>query len=262
MDVNQDDILELCLSGGGMKPTALKASEVAELIQAYEAALLYVVEREHPEINIDEVLISLVDIQENSSHYRFVSNIKNVVFAAAFTINSAIASNVYAGLPYKTVEQLGEIWKFTKRKNCQAELSGKSLPKAVIVPENPIQISKDFFFEGETTIYGRVERVGGSTPKVRIKLDSEDVLYVEVNEPLAKQLAGRLYESISLKGLAKWRKHDYKIEDFKIESVQPFEEGKITEAMKELRQVIGGGWDKVENVDDYIMNSRYEKEDY
>jgi hypothetical protein len=262
MKVNEDDILELCLSGGGINPTALKASEVADLITEYERSLLRVIERDHAEINLEEVFISLIDVQENSAHYRFVPNVKNVVFAAAATINTAIATQAIGTLPYKTVEHLGEIWKFTKEKNCQAEFTGKSLPKAVIVPEVPIQISKDFFFEGETTIYGKIERVGGSAPKVRVKLDNDDVLYLEVDESLAKKLANRLYESIALKGMAKWRKHDYRIEDFKIEAVQHFEAGKITEAMKELRGSIGAFWDKVGNIDDYILNARYEKEDY
>jgi len=245
-----------------MKPTALKASEVAELISAYENALLRVIERDNPEVNTDNILISLVDIQENSSHYKFMPSVKPIVFAAAFSINTTIANKSFSELPYKTVESLSEIWKFTKKKNCQSEFTGKSIPNAIIAPESPIQITKDFFFEGETTIYGRVERVGGAMPKVRIRLDNDQVLFLDIDEVLAKKLANRLYESIALKGLAKWRKYDYSIEDFKIEEIQHYEEGKIADAMSDLKNTIGTYWDSIGNVDEYILSSRYEKEDY
>ncbi len=258
----EDDILELCLSGGGMRPTTLKASEVAELISAYENALLHVIGRDNPELNLDSIFISLVDIQENSSHYKFIPSVRNVAFAAAFAINTSISTNTLANLPYKTVESLGEIWKFTKKKNCQAEFLGKTLPKAVIVPEVPIKITKDFYFEGETTIYGRVERVGGATPKVRVKMDNDKILFLDIDEAIAKKLANRLYESVALKGFAKWRKDDYSIEDFKIEEIRNFEESEISDSLKELQSVIGSFWDKIENSEDYILKSRYEKEDY
>jgi len=62
--------------------------------------------------------------------------------------------------------------------------------------------------------------------------------------------------------LAKWRKYDYSIEDFKIEEIQHYEEGKIADAMSDLKNTIGTYWDSIGNVDEYILSSRYEKEDY
>lgn len=262
MKFKEDDILDLYLSGGGINPASIKASEVADLISAYENALFRVIEKNSPEINTETILISLIDVQEGSSHYKFVTNYKEIVFAAALAINTAIATNSLSSLPFKTVKSLEEIWKFTKKRNCQAEFIGESLPKAVIVPEVPIQITEDFYFEGESTIYGKVERVGGATPRVRIKLDSGQILFLEINEKIAKELANRLYEGVALKGLAKWRKDDYGIEDFSIESIQNFEEGKLSDSMKELRETVGVYWDKIGNIDEYILNSRYEKDDY
>lgn len=262
MIVNREETLELSLKGDGMKPTKLKASEVAELISAYENALLRVIERNNPEINLDKVTISLVDVQENSSHFLFLSNVKPAVFAAASAINVAITSETTSKLPFKAVESLNEIWKFTRKKGCATTFSGPGMSSAVIVPTKPIEITKEFFFESETTIYGMIERVGGAEPKVRIRLDDDQILYLSIDEAKAKRLAGRLYESIALKGMAKWRKDDHRLEDFTIEEILHFDEGTIVTSLKELGNTIGTHWDKIRDTDGFLLNSRYEKEDY
>lgn len=262
MIVNQEETLEIRLTGEGMKPTKLKASEVAELISAYENALLRVIERTNPEINLDKVTISLVDIQENSSHFLFVTNVKSAVFAAAAAINVALTAETTEKLPYKTVESLHEIWKFTRKKGCATTFSGAGMPSAIIVPTKPIEITKEFFFESETTIYGTIERVGGAEPKVRIRLDDEQVLYLIIDEAKAKRLAGRLYESIALKGTAKWRKDDRRLEGFTIEEILHFDEGTVVTSLKELGVAIGTHWDKIRDTDAFLLHSRYEKEDY
>ena len=262
MKFNQKDVLELRLSGRGMTPTALKATEVGELISAYEGALLHVIQRNHPEVNIDSVVISLVAIEQNSAHYCFLPNIKDVVFGAATIINNAIMGNNLPALPYKTVEALEEIWKFTKRKNCQAEFVIPALPTATITPENPVQITEAFFYEGETTIYGRIERVGGAIPRVRIKLDNDQVLFLDITETIAKKLANRLYENVVLKGLAKWRKENFMIEDFKIEDIQYFEATIMQDAIESLKETVGTAWDNVADIESYIYNLRYEKEEF
>jgi hypothetical protein len=115
MQIVENDILELYLSGGGISPTTLKASEVANLIDAYENALLNVIKRDNPEIDIETIFISLVDIKEGSSRYKFIPNFKEIIFTAAVTINLAISNNTISDLPFKTVEKLSHIWKFTKK---------------------------------------------------------------------------------------------------------------------------------------------------
>lgn len=257
-----DDILELRLSGAGINPESLKSSELAELISSYENALLHVIERDNPEVNLDSVFVSLVDIEQGSSRLLFKPNLKSLVFGAALTINTSLANNNTSNLPFKTVESLAKIWKFTKKRNCQAEFLNAHIKTGIIVPEIPIEISKDFYFEGETTIYGKIERVGGAQPKVRIRIDEENVLYLDVDEELAKTLANRLYEKVKLDGTAKWRKGDYKIHDFKIKDVSDFTGGKITDAFQELKGTVGKYYDDIDDVEKYFDNLRYDKDDY
>jgi len=258
---NTKDIIELCFRGEGITPENLKASEVADLITSYEEALLGVIARNNPEINTEEIFVSLIGIEENSVHLKFKPKIVGVVISAAIVINTAIISNQYQTLPFKSVESLGKIWSFTKRRNCSGEISGdENFPVARISPETEIKISDEFFYQGDTTIYGKVERVGGSIPRVRIKLDDDQVIYTEINQPLAKRLAKDLYEEVCIKGFAKWRKENLKIEEFKVEQVIDFVDGPIVDALEELRAVIGPSWERVEKPMDYLNSTRYQLE--
>lgn len=258
---NANEIIEMCFRGEGITPDNLKASEIADLITSYEDALLSIIARNNPEINLEEVFVSLIGIEEDSVHLRFKPKVFGVVLSAAIVINSAIISNQYQTLPFKSVESLNRIWAFTKRRNCSGEISGsEELPVARISAETEIKISDEFFYQGDTTIYGKVERVGGSIPRVRIKLDDDQVIYTEIKESEAKRLAKDLYESVCLKGFAKWRKEDLKIEAFKIEQVIDFAEVPFPEAIQDLKGVIGQNWDEIVDPMDYLNSIRYQSE--
>jgi hypothetical protein len=255
------EIIEMCFRGEGITPDNLKASEIADLIASYEDALLCIIARNNPEINLEEVFVSLVGIEENSVHLKFKPKVLGIVLSAAIVINSAIISNQYQALPFKSVESLNRIWAFTKRRNCSGEISGgEDLPVARISVETEIKISDEFFYQGDTTIYGVVERVGGSIPRVRIKLDNNQVIYAEIKESVAKRLAKNLYEAVCLKGFAKWRKENLKIEEFKIDQVIDFTEIPLSEAFQDLKGLIGQSWDEIGDPIDYLNTIRYQTE--
>ena len=50
--------------------------------------------------------VSLIGIEENSVHLKFKPKVFGVVLSAAIIINSAIVSNQYQTLPFKSVESL------------------------------------------------------------------------------------------------------------------------------------------------------------
>lgn len=253
----KEDILELTFSGSSIKPDSLKASELAELIVAYENSIMSVVARDNKEINQEEAFISLVEVQEASAHFKFKPKAKGVIFAAALAINAALNSNSLESLPYKSVDSLQKIWNFTKRRNCTAEFTGNNLPTAKVTPEVEIRINDEFFHKGETTLYGVIERVGGAVPKVRVKLDDGAIIYVEVNQVVAKELAHRLYETVGIKGLATWRKEDFTVEDFKIDEVLPFNDTQNADAVHDLKDTVGKYWDDINDPESFLQELRY-----
>ena len=256
---SEQEFIELSFRGEGIIPENLSSSEVAEIISSYECAIMSLIARDNPEINLDDVFISLIGIEENSVHLKFKPKL-DIILSAAFVINTAIISNHFETLPYRSVDSLNRIWTFTRNRNCSGEISGNNLPRAKISPDSEIKVTEDFFYKGETTIYGRVERVGGAVPRVRIKLDDDQVIYSDVSETMAKNLARQLYTEVCLKGLAKWRKEDLQIEDFLIEQVEEFKEISFTESISELRKLIGQKWDEIPDPQQFLTNLRYQSQ--
>lgn len=250
-------LLQLTLSGKGITPSTLSSSKLGELISSYESALQHLIERDYKSIDIKEVFISLVDIQKGSANLAFVPSVDQV-FLAAQTVNQKIIDKKFQDLPFGTVESLHKIWAFTKQNNCIAILNGQpDLPKAQISPEVEISIDESFYYSGETVIYGKLVRVGGALPKIRIQTEDGQTFSIEVREGQAKRLATKLYEVVGLRGTAKWRKDNFAIESFSFIELMPFNEQPITQSIEELKKIIGESWSNIQDPLGYIINQRY-----
>lgn len=251
--------LKIKFEGQGISLGTISSNELADILSSYESALIHTIQKDNPELKDAPVFVSLTNVKEGSAEYLLSPTHKEVTLAAADRINVAIKERKTNTLPYKTVENLNSIWKFTYRRNCKAVLNGSNRVQSVeINPDWEIKIDETFFYTGETTIYGRLERVGGSKPRIRVKLDDDQVVFSDVPSQMAKILATRLYESVALKGLAKWRIDDYSIEEFKALDYILIEDLPIKESIEELGNVIGKYWKKIASPDDYLNNLRYQ----
>ena len=73
---------------------------------------------------------------------------------------------------------------------------------------------------------------------------------------LAKQLGQKLYELVSLTGVAKWDAHDLMLEDFQIKDVGGYEGRSIVSTVDELSSLIGKYFKNITDVKDYISKIR------
>jgi hypothetical protein len=99
-------------------------------------------------------------------------------------------------------------------------------------------------------------RVGGETPKARIRMITGKTLSCDVTEELAQQLGERLYQRISLHGKATWDNKNHQLEEFKIDSIGDYVGGDPTEAIKKISELIGTAYDSISDVDKYIEELR------
>jgi len=58
--------------------------------------------------------------------------------------------------------------------------------------------------QGETTLYGQVEKIESSPPKIWLMLNDNETIMCEIKESLAIELANYLYQWVSVFGQAKW----------------------------------------------------------
>ncbi len=109
---------------------------------------------------------------------------------------------------------------------------------------------------GETTIYGKIIRVGGISPKIMIETLQGDTIFCDVSERIAKQLAQKLYCIISLNGTATWSPGDLKLKKFKIKDIGLYEQKSVASAMKELSEKIGKHFNNISDIDDFALKLR------
>lgn len=110
----------------------------------------------------------------------------------------------------------------------------------------------------QTTIYGRIVRVGGVDPRVAIEQSSGKTIYCRVkDEVLARKLGERLYYWAGLFGLATIDSDSLGILDFRVDGITQYD-GSVTisEAFNQLKSLAGKYYEDVSDVQKYVSDLR------
>lgn len=257
-DLIDDDLserLKIKFTGNEIEPKKVTANEFAKLVAAYENALLSVINNGKPKKNpID--FISVVSVKNESLTIEAEPNTSEIK-EAANKINKAIKNKSFNRLPYDAVENLSVLQSFVNKYQCRAILNGiDDIESAEINIDSGIQITDSLYFKGKTTVYGKIIRIGGSEPKVRIQTDDGKYLSVIVTQKTAKELSPSLYSRIGVKGTGKWKKYNNELEEIKAESFVVLSDLPLTKKLKGLSDIIGDYWKNIDNPDDYIASIR------
>jgi hypothetical protein len=249
--------IEVSFSGTDIKPASVKASDIAEILKAVEDMVEAQVFRDHPEIDREQVIVGFVNIKSESVDLQFVSPLQQIVFPIFQGIGEAVTTNDYRNLPAGSVDALDKIVTFSRKRQCVAELVTRNGHRKVLATITPdIVFEKRARLTGETTVYGRVVRVGGKEPKAMVELLSGQTIYCETTETIAKKLGTRLYTNVGLLGLARWDAESLKLEQFTITDVTPYEELPLEDAMNQLAKAVGTYYSDVSDVNKYIADIR------
>ncbi|MBA4029794.1 MAG: hypothetical protein C0478_02610 [Planctomyces sp.] len=120
-------------------------------------------------------------------------------------------------------------------------------------------IEKRILMTGESSIYGRIERVGGASGmKCVLRVSNrKPLLYCSIkSREIAQELGKRLYESIHAKGTSQWIQGSGRLVSFEITSFTQPQFGKAHEAIAALRRAGLSAWDKVESPETVIHGER------
>lgn len=252
-----ENFIEVSFSGEGVKPNSVKASDIADILKAVEDMVEAQVFRDHPEIDKDQVILGFVSIKGDSVDLKFVSPIEGIVFPIFQGIGKAVTANDYRDLPTGSIEALDKIVTFSRKKQCVAELVTSDGHRRVLATITPnIVFEKRARLSGETTVYGRVVRVGGKDPKAMVELLNGQTIYCETTEAIARKLGTRLYTNVGLSGLARWDAESLQLQQFTITDVTPYEELPLEDAMNQLAKAVGTYYSDVHDADKYITDIR------
>jgi hypothetical protein len=251
---NANDIIELKFEGNGISPSTVKPHEIAELIFNFEKALLSTIKEMHPEIDTEQLLFSFDAIRDESLDLRFIPRKASPAVLSSYQfISDSISTGDYRNLNNVTLGHLKAITKFSRKHNCTGHLTHNGTTLSTFTPATEITLNKTQIIKGETTIFGRLMDAGGENPNVHLKINDDYVLIFSTSEANAKALAAKLYEKVALKGIAKWDPETLRIEDFKLNDILEYTPGKASRAIKDLKRLSSGFWDRF-NTNDEINN--------
>lgn len=242
---NLNNLMEIKFIGKDIYPENIKVKELADILLSVEESILPIIIKDNPNISIEDIIIGLVDIGNSSTKLKFKSSFPKIVLSAFIALSSAIANNDFESLPLRSIESLKNISDFTRKKSCIAEFwthEDSEHPLAQITPSTEIVIPKTRHLEGETILYGRVERVGGVHPKVMVRVSDKEVIYCDIEEGLAKELGHMLYTWVGISGIATWNIEDYSIESFRIKEITEYRESSLLGGLNKLFFMIGKYW--------------------
>ncbi len=242
----------------------MPARELAELIIAAEEAIASVALQRNPALNPDEIVVGLVQIEEKSLGLSFASPSPDVVGAAFKEIAESVANLSFGGLPTKSLRGLRILADFNTTHHCRAQFWNGELNAREPLAEMDVGFEKylpeEHFIRGETVIYGKVERVGGVDPKVRVRVSEHEVVSCRLNEDLAKELGVHLYSEVGLRGQATWDAKDHSLAYFRVDEILSFEGVGAVQAADALKDAAQGAYDAVSDVPGFVRGLRGEDE--
>ena len=206
----------------------------------------------------DDSSIRLLDVKRGSAVFRFFDQSPTTAIEYLRLVGKVLENPEEIAENDHIIRPIERLSATARRLDCSILVRESRQPEVILAKIEPSSyraFSQRLFITGTTSITGKVQRVGGAA-QVRCALRvsfQNGLLYCLVdNADLARKLGDHLYQNVAVHGTASWIKNTWRIVDFKVTSVQYFQEGTISEALESLRKSGGSGWDDVEDAERYL----------
>ncbi|HVW13114.1 MAG TPA: hypothetical protein VHB54_04800 [Mucilaginibacter sp.] len=217
--MEETDIIELKFEGD-IKPSNVKASEIADLIIAFESAIEEIIKEQFPAISEDQILVSFEEITGNSIGLKSLAHFTKYVIPAFVLVTSSFQNKNFNSIPNSSIEKLRKFTAFAKKYNCDGAFYRNGVREATFTKTTEVAYNDKGTSKGETTLYGEVQRIGGEKkPRVLIKINNDYNISFEVKKSIAIQLGSYLYKFVGINGFAQWDNNTYKILTFSADSI-------------------------------------------
>jgi hypothetical protein len=242
------------ISGDEVSPETVRASDLAEFLINFEKAVLTTAMASKdfiPESSDAQLIFSLVSIESGSESLIFA--LTSEFTYGVSLISRAHLSQDYSTIPFEAHQSLHEISKQANSRSWAVEFvedKKLSIPLSVISADTPFPAPKTVTVQGDTTVYGRLIRVGGVKPKAMLELPDKKYLFIDLSERMAVVLASkeRLYKDVGIEGIATWRVDTWELIRFKAKRVTQYQPHKndIVKSFEALSETVGDRWDNID----------------
>lgn len=244
-------------------PAHLGLGELARLLEKLNKAIYAFAEETDTAIQgkeDQEQLASLVAIEKGSVHLA----LQHAPFLPLEErLIAPMLKEEWGNVPPKTFDYLYELSKelMAKDRSLKVTLPNMNIPAPWIGAERPVPRRRaGLTIEDNIVLYGRVIRLGGVTPKVDIRVGSEEY-HVEAESEVIKTLEqqGVLYKTIGLKVRGKLRLEasTWKVEgnSLRLLEILPYNESNTANSLRHLAHLTGEHWRGVD-VEDFMRRVR------
>lgn len=244
----------------GIYPEAVPLNVLSRALSALQRLALG--EEAHGDDDDEESLppesFGLLHVKRGSAIYQIATRFADVAISRLTETGSVIANPESIGERDFILSPLEELSAVSKALACPIVIrrpgrDGEVL--ATIMPTSFGDVSKGLFVKGETTLFGRVERVGGATSvKCGLRLPNRTRMlhcHVESND-VARDLGQKLYQNVSAKGTAHWMKTNWKVVRFSIRQIRQPKLKPFSEMIDSLRNAGGSDWDHIKDPEAFL----------
>jgi hypothetical protein len=131
-----------------------------------------------------------------------------------------------------------------------------SVPELDLPSDYAVDVPPPEYQRGETVLYGKIERVGGVRPRVRLRVSAREIVYGDITEEQSRELGSKLYSQTALRGQATWDANDGSVVYFRVDEILRYERVPAVKAFTELWKASGGGFDRIDDVDAFANRIR------
>ncbi|MBI4579500.1 MAG: hypothetical protein HY718_07355 [Planctomycetes bacterium] len=210
--------------------------------------------------------LHLVDVKSGSAAYAVAAPKHQVTIDLLAEIGRSIERPKTADWSQSTLSSLRKLSEVARSMGCEIEFrnpgtKGKlGAVLAKITPATYGDISSSAFIRGRTSIYARIERVGGATAMhcgIRLPEAPRKMVICRVtSDELVRKLGQYMYQHVLLSGRATWLRHNWRLKNLTIDSFEPPKRGSILKALESAHEAGGRVWDEIEDPDAVIAEMR------
>ncbi len=248
--------LQVIFHGGPTQLRDLKISELTKILGEFEAAMEAIAFGEDDDDGREALGIGVAELRNGSAICVFFARAWVAAVAAFTVMGTAINTGKFDQIPPRAVEAI----RYLKTVSVNHEMAARfeivdvdqDIETITVVGDlsEETRVPEKLEIHGDTRIYGRVLRVGGDKPAVRLDLGHAKFT-VTVSEPMAQEIANRLYREIALEGDAVWNADTGELTKFVATRVIPFDPLPADELVTQFHARFGSAFDDVD-IDEFI----------
>jgi hypothetical protein len=234
--------IEVKLTGENVTPLTLSSADLAKMLISVEELVAALIETRFPHLNLEEgeIVVGLTEIVHGSYTTRFKTNYANQAHEVMPLIGDALLHGNMGELPDDALTQLVELQRLTRKHRCNIQFSdvnGTRRELGELTTHTEIALQRPTV-ESHDVLYGKVIRIGGETPRVKLHLLTGEDFTCRITEVdgnrVAKQLAKQLYTLVGVEGRATRDSRTMRLKDFMIEGLLPYRDVSPREAFEDV----------------------------